>query len=437
MNILKKNIIKNGISSSIATIVRACEQLILIPFYISAWGTAEYGEWLTITTIPTMLSFADFGFGTAISNSFVLSYAGKDKGKAASIAKTGFYIMGFVIAICLILSLLIIWILQHIGTFKHLLFDEKDVIISLSCLLGARIINFIGSYNQGYYRALRLAALEINIRTGYNIFNILTTLFILLLGGNIISISIFQLISSIIFNISNSLYGLYKIKIENWKRYSILPNNEIYELFKKGISYLVSPISQSLYNQGITLLIRISIGAYAVAIFNTLKTLSRSVCQIISIIKNSIYPEIQYEIGKGNYSEVLKIYHLAQYGSIFIAIISSIFLLIFGNTIYSYWINDSINIPNHLWYLFILIIITNSIWWTSSAVFAASNKPQRLAIGDIISSVISILLSYLLGIHFGISGYATGLLIYETIMALWVLPNSRKLIYLKNEHYGV
>ncbi|MBR2456240.1 MAG: lipopolysaccharide biosynthesis protein [Bacteroidaceae bacterium] len=429
MGILKRNIIKNGVSSSLATAVRACEQLVLIPFYISAWGATEYGEWLTITAIPTMLAFADFGFGTAISNSFVLSYVSNDKDKAASIAKTGFLIMGAVIFTCILLSLLIIVSLQNIGVFNQLIFKEQDTILSLSCLLGARIIGFIGTYSQGYYRALRLAALGINIKTGYNIFNVILILFILYIKGDIVLLAFSQLLSSLIYNIGNTVYSFHRIKLDNWRESPLLSKSEIISITQKGISYLAAPISQSLYNQGITLLIRISIGAYAVTVFNTLKTLSRSINQVISIIKNSIFPELQYEIGKGNYKSVQKVYCLAQYGSVSIAIFSSVLLLLFGNKIYNWWINENINIESHLWYIFILIIITNSIWWTSSAVFAASNKPQKLAIGDIVSSFISVLTSYILGLKYEITGFAIGLLIYEIMMTIWVLPNSRNLIY--------
>ena len=72
---LKKRLLKNGLASVFQKGVRVLEQLFLVPFFITAWGAAYYGEWLTLTIIPSVIAFSDLGFGTASANSFVLSYA--------------------------------------------------------------------------------------------------------------------------------------------------------------------------------------------------------------------------------------------------------------------------------------------------------------------------------------------------------------------------
>jgi len=45
---LKKNLLKNGLASAVQKIIKIAEQLLLVPFFISAWGAAYYGEWLTL-----------------------------------------------------------------------------------------------------------------------------------------------------------------------------------------------------------------------------------------------------------------------------------------------------------------------------------------------------------------------------------------------------
>ena len=73
---LKKKLIYNGLASALQKVVKVSEQLLLVPFFITAWGAVYYGEWLTLTIIPTIIGFSDLGFGTAAANSFVLRYAG-------------------------------------------------------------------------------------------------------------------------------------------------------------------------------------------------------------------------------------------------------------------------------------------------------------------------------------------------------------------------
>ena len=87
MTNLKKNILNNGIASFLEKGVRVLEQLFLVPFFITAWGAAYYGEWLTLTIIPSVLVFSDLGFGTAAANSFVISYSAGNKQQAANISE--------------------------------------------------------------------------------------------------------------------------------------------------------------------------------------------------------------------------------------------------------------------------------------------------------------------------------------------------------------
>ena len=68
---LKKRLVNNGLASILQKGVRVLEELFLVPFFISAWGAAYYGEWLTLTIIPSVIAFSDLGFGTAAANSFV------------------------------------------------------------------------------------------------------------------------------------------------------------------------------------------------------------------------------------------------------------------------------------------------------------------------------------------------------------------------------
>ena len=84
-NNIVKGIIGNGLAQITLKVIRVMEQLLLIPFFLAAWGAAYYGEWITLSIIPTVLTFTNFGFGSAVSNSFVLAYTGGNKQKAADI----------------------------------------------------------------------------------------------------------------------------------------------------------------------------------------------------------------------------------------------------------------------------------------------------------------------------------------------------------------
>ena len=160
----KRNIFKNGIANLIQKFIRVAEQLFLVPFFISAWGAAYYGEWLTLTIIPSVLGFSDFGFGSAAANTFVLRYASGDKQGAANIAKAGRRVITWVILVVVVLSILIMLLLQYFGVFNKSLIPANESLIAVCCMIVAKLVNFYQQLYDALYRAVRKADVELNLR---------------------------------------------------------------------------------------------------------------------------------------------------------------------------------------------------------------------------------------------------------------------------------
>jgi O-antigen/teichoic acid export membrane protein len=111
-----------------------------------------------------------------------------------------------------------------------------------------------------------------------------------------------------------------------------------------------------------------------------------------------------------------------------LSVLGCIFLAIFGLPIYGLWTHNELNPPAAMWYLFLIGILFNAVWWTAGATFRAMNKPYPLAISGIISAVVAIICSYVFCLLWGLVGAAMGCLIFEIIMAVYVLPVSCKLM---------
>ena len=118
MNIIKKNLLKNSLATGTQKVVALMDSLLLVPFFISNWGVAYYGEWLTLTVIPTVLSLSNLGIGTAASNRFVLNYGAETKKKAEDIFKTGFAIVTFVMICGIVISAFVLFILNEFEVFE-------------------------------------------------------------------------------------------------------------------------------------------------------------------------------------------------------------------------------------------------------------------------------------------------------------------------------
>ncbi|WP_405607769.1 lipopolysaccharide biosynthesis protein [Polaribacter sp. Asnod1-A03] len=427
MSKVKKNILKNGIATVFQKGIKVLQQLFLVPFFITAWGAAYYGEWLTLTIIPSVIAFSDLGFGTAAANSFVLAYASGDKQKAANISKSGIFIITIMITLAVLISIAAIVILGEFNVFEKSLIQKEDAIWAVSILILARLLAFYSQLIESYYRAAQKAALSINLLTIRAALNIGAGLLVLLLGYGIVGFALSQLIVIFCFNIfyfikGRSVIGLFKTHQGQRDK------QELKVITNKGLGYLMSPVWQALYFQGSTFAIRIVLGPEAVAVFNTVRTLSRSVNQLLNIISSSIFPELQFEIGAGNIKKAQKIFRVAIFSSLLVAFVGALFLAFFGLWFYKIWTHNELDLPPLMWYIFVIGILFNAFWWTASVAYKAVNKPYQFAILGVVCAAISVIVTYFASSYIGLTGAAIGSVTLDVLMAVLIMPRVCKLL---------
>ncbi len=422
---LKKNLLKNGIASAIQKGVRVFEQLLLVPFFITAWGASYYGEWLTLTIIPSMLAFSEFGLGTSAGNSLILLYCDNKKQEAANVAKSGFVMVTTLIFVGILMSVVALYVLNTFHVFDKSLIKTHDAVISVGMLMIARILNFYTPLYRAYYSAARKASISMNMDSAFRVLVLLGGIAVLYFGGGVILFALTNLTLTIIF-IPIYIIVAYKILGLHLTHKGKVLRSDIKIVAIKGFGFFLSPIWQALYFQGITFIVRLLLGPVAVTIFNTTRTISRSIIQVFNMIGSTIYYDLQYEIGLKNFNKARKLFRFGLTISFFIALLGELFLILFGPWFYEIWTKKSIELPLLLWYILTISVGLHSIWWMCTIVFEAVNKPYSLTITGIISSVLSLVVSYLLGSIYGLTGIGIGYIVLDISMLIVLFPLSCK-----------
>jgi O-antigen/teichoic acid export membrane protein len=424
---LKKNLFKNGVASMLQKIVLILQQLLLVPFFISAWGTEYYGEWLTISIIPSILALTNLGVGSSAANSFVLEYSSGNMKSAANIGVSGFFMITIVIIFGISISGLILHILNIYNIFEDSVIEKSDILWSISFITIAGLLNFYQQLYEGYFRAARKASMSINLLTIFTFTNLFVGFLVLKNGGGVLHFAFVNLLVSMIFNPIFGFLALKKLSISKDFKGSC-NKQDIMKISKKGFGYLIHPTWQAIYFQGTTFIVRILLGAEAVALYNTVRTVMRSVSQFFSLVNVSVFPELQFEIGKGNMILARKIFRAALALVVVGAIFGMLFLGLFGQSLYSIWTNKSLIPPISMWFIFISGVFFNAIWWTSGMVYNAFNLPYKYAFAGLISSAISLMVTYFLCKYYGLVGGAIGSVILDVLMAIYIFPSSCKLM---------
>lgn len=423
---LKKNILKNGVATVIGKSFRILEQLLLVPFFISSWGAEYYGEWLTLTIIPSMMAFSDLGFGTSAANRFLLQYASGDKQGAANTARSGVFLISVVVVSGIVLSAGLIFILDRCHVFDKSLIARQDAVWALFFLMTARVITFYNQFYEAYFRAARRASLGINLQTVYSASNIIFGLLVLLLGGGIILFALVNLVVSVIFNPAYNWKAINTLGLNKTHTGKVL-KSELNSIMKNGFGYLLSPVWQAIYFQGTTFVVRLTLGPLAVTVFNTVRTLVRSVSQVFNMITLSVFPEFQFEVGAGNLQKARKVFRITFIGIIACAVAGIIFLYFFGPWFYQLWTKKALNPPAMMWNIFIMSVAFNAIWWMATIIFQAYNKPYYFTVSGTVAAGISVAATWLFS-GYGLAGVAFGSFLLDFILALFLLPLGCKLL---------
>lgn len=423
----KRNIFFNGIANLLSKTVRIAEQLVLVPFFLSSWGAGYYGEWLTLSIFPSILAFSDLGFGSAAASAFVLAYSGGEYKKAADIYKTGLYIISGTVVLGIVLSLVIMLFAFFTGLLSKSLIEPTDAILALVFMMASKLVHFFSQLYEAFFRAKLRAATATNISTVGGLLGIVVGIIVLFLGYGVVA---FALANFIVSAISTAVFCFWGFSIIDNISTASFDKEQAKKICSKGFGFMASPIWQAIYFQGSTFVVRVVIGAEGVAIFNTVRTVCRSVNQIYSIVNASIFPELQYAIGSKQIDKAKKIFVRSIQIVFLLAIIGILFLCIIGQPLYAWWTHNQLTVPNEMWYIFMTGIAFNAIWWTAGTIFRAINQPYRFAVYGLCSACISTLISYILSFYYGLTGAAIGYVALDVIMAVCVLPYALSLLNL-------
>lgn len=425
-----KGIIGNGLAQITLKVIRVLEQLLLIPFFLTAWGAAYYGEWITLSIIPTVLAFSNFGFGSAVSNSFVLAYTGGDKQKAADINKNGILVVGGSIVVGAILTTAILLGGRSFHIFENSIIPINEAILAIALLMTGRLISFYHLLIEGYYRGARKAVLSGFLYAGCSAINLVVGFCVLYGEGGIVEYAFSQFFVTVAFTIVYFVIGRRLVNLKGYQgRYKL---SNIKQITSKGMGYMMDPVWQCVYFQGTTFVVRLTLGPEAVAAFNTIRTACRSVSQIFNVVNGSIFPELQYEYGQGNMKTVHRLFRMSVLSSILAGFVGIIFLSLFGLDIYNWWTQSQLSVSSEVWNTFVVGILFNAVWWTAMVAYPITNKPYHFAVASTITACLSVGVSYVLSFYLGLWGAAIGVMLFEFFMMLYVLPDSCRLLGMKS-----
>lgn len=415
---LRRRIVKGLGANAFGQVVNIIIQLVSVPIFLHFWSADLYGKWLIVSSIPGYLSMSDIGFSSAAGNEMTMLTARRDFQAAARIFQSAWV---FVTGICLIIGLLVV-ALAYLLPFD-IWFNLKPLprtqVSLVICLLSAyTLVLQQGGLIDAAFRSDGRYAEGTALANVVRFMEMFLTLFSVAIGGQLETAAAILLVSRIL---GTSWMWLMFKRANQWLSlgYTQACWQTIAMMSKPAIAFMVFPMGQALTIQGMTLAVGGILGPVAVVVLTTTRTVTRIVLQFITLINCAFWPELSSAFGSGDLLLARKLYQKASTFSFWLAVAISFVLVVAGPWLLLTWTGRHIQLDLPLFYLMLLLVISGSIWQSSSVVLMATNTHGSLAKVFLLGSVASLILALVLLKTIGIVAVPIALLLIDILTGIY------------------
>jgi O-antigen/teichoic acid export membrane protein len=419
----RKRFLRGFWATALGPAVTILAQIVSVPVFLHSWGPRLYGEWLILSAIPTYIAFSDVGFGDVAANDMTMRVAAGDRNGALETFQSTWILTSVTSLFVVVCFMSGAWAMPLTRWLNLTTTTPHDTRVILTMLCAYALLSLQADLTTAGFRCESNYALGMLIKNLLRLVETLSaTVFVAFHATPIRTAGVLLILRLI----GTPVMGWMMMQKSPWLRYG--PRKATWQCVKSlaipAFAYMAFPIGSALSIQGMVLVIAAVLGPIAVAVFSTMRTLTRFGFQLMEAVKNSVWPELSAAYGVQNWALARRLHRAACQVSLWSSLGSVVFLYFAGQRIVAIWTHGRIamDVPAFHWLL--LVIVANSFWYTSSVVTIASNTHERVAAVYLAGTVASLLIARLLMPIFGISGAAMALLAIDVIVGWYVLSSS-------------
>lgn len=401
-------------------------QLVSVPLFINYWGVTLYGEWLILSTIPAYLAMSDMGFTSVAGNQMTMEVAAGNKPAALRTYQSAWVLVS---AACMIVFGLGVLVTQlpirdwlNISSVSHselgIIFILLAIGVVVNLQMGILAAGFrcdghfaLGTWIGNLTWLIQFISVGLGLYLGADPIGIASTMCVVRCFGYF-------------------LLGLMLRRVSPWLTvgWRHATSEAVKTMVRPAIAFMAFPVGNAFKNQGMLTLVGIALDPGVAAGFNTMRTLVNAAQQAMSLINTAVWPEMSAAFGSGNLPLARRLHRISCNVSFWLALCALLVLFTIGPLIFKFWTLDNLQFDRLFFSMMLFIMLVNSFWYTSSVVQAATNTHGNMAVLYLMTTGVALGLAYLLISLLGLQGIATGLIVLEISMAIYVVPASLRVL---------
>ena len=421
----RKNIIESVLTKGGSIIINFA----LVPATINYVSPAEYGVWLTLSSIIAWFSFFDIGFGHGLRNKFAEAVANGDKKLAQAYVSTTYFILTMTVVVLWILfftiNIFLDWskILNTSSNLSEELSRVALTVFSFFCV--QFVFQLIGTILTANQQAAKSSLFLF-------ISNLCSLIAIIILSkvskeGSLMMLATITGTFQVIILFGASIWFFSKKLKEYAPKYSLIDISHAKHLMGLGMKFFVIQIAAVLMFQTTNIVITQLLGAEKVTVYNIAFKYFSASTMLLGIITTPYWSAFTEAHTKKDFEWMRKI--INQLTKVwYVVVIIIVAMLLLSNTIFKLWIGDKITIPFALSVLMACTMICNTRYSMFIILINGTGKIKLQLLLNVILSVMFIPLSISLGRVYGLNGIMSANLIVSVIYALVAPIQGKKII---------
>lgn len=416
-----RRIFLTGGSTAIVKVLSASINLITVPLTVNYLGAERYGLWLAISSIMTLMSFADLGLGNGLLNAIAKANGRKDIKAAQTAVSSTFYMLLLISFIILTIFLIIYPFVSFHDIFNaqsELAIEESGptMFVLVIIFLINMPLGVVQRIHDGYQEGFKFQLWQV-------VGSVISLLGLLLcihfeagLPWLVFAFSVGQVIASIL--CGTLLFT--KQRNELLPRFIHFDFSASKYLFNSGIIFLLLSIFTVLGNSTDAIVLTQTLGPASVAGFEIVKKIF-IFSMLTQFIIQPLWPAFGEALESGDYSWARKTLTKAIKLSILSGAIISLPLLLFGKQIVTVWVGPEFAPSWSLLIGFYVFVLFASYGGVMSTFLNSGSLIKKQLLIITLASFFSIFLKIVLSVNFGVSGVVWATLIGYGIF--YIIPS--------------
>lgn len=405
------------------------QSIVVVPFFLEGWGNENYGIWIAILSLYSLIQVIDTGHQTFVGNEFNLYFHTNkpfaQKILGSSIAVT--VLVGFVI-------LLIFILFSYLGFVDDLLGVRQDHEQYAQIKLGLLIMiaSWVISGNVGgiLYRAilpLGVMHITIYISITLKIAQLIILICAATLSWSFLKLSFVYSLASVLYTYATFFY-VKRIMPDFFPWWKGAEWELGFSNFFKSLVITLNSFFEQFNTNGLNILISNYLGATFIPLFTTLRTVPNTALQFTGIVLNPLHPELIRLHSKSEGKKLIQLFVINWLFTGFIVNSGFVLCLVFIEPLYIWWTKGALEFNLLIFGLIVFAVLIANYSRGLVIYLSGMNQLKAMSYISITRFVVTAGVSLTLIQSYGLLALGWALVAAELACTGWIVWFSQKLL---------